>query len=396
MLCFQYYTDEDRGSQSLDSEGAPPVMSKGSYTNLYNSREDLALGDSAHSIYKEKSSSYISANPRGAAAAADLSSGLGQGRLIGGHVTSAPSSAAQYYSHPHSQQYPGNNRPSPGVAKRATETSASHMISQAPPTSSGSSALPSSGFIAGQGAMVTSASGGAMSPLASDAKYPTNHALFTDNIGPSPLRPPFNAQKSSSTGSLGMGSRPPRTAVIRTSPTLPSHAGVSYYPQGGVSSSSSGGGLQGSAFTGLQSQQQPSSQHRHAQYSSSKNSGVPKSSSASAGGARRYRESGYTSSATTASRGGGGAAVHSDTASQHRHQRNNHRLQASSAAAGAVDSGEISNVPGAIKRPMSFVKALEMSDQLQMAERTSHGPARHGSDNADDSAQYGSSYEISV
>jgi len=62
-------------------------------------------------------------------------------------------------------------------------------------------------------------------------------------------------------------------------------------------------------------------------------------------------------------------------------------------------SQSLDNVPGAIRRPMSFVKALEMSDALALQERQHERKKlekqrMHSSD--DKKGQYGSSYEISV
>lgn len=102
------------------------------------------------------------------------------------------------------------------------------------------------------------------------------------------------------------------------------------------------------------------------------------------GGRGKYKESGYSSSSTTATS----------------------RTSESLPAASAADNKQaLSDIPGAIRRPMSFVKALEMSDALQMQERerTRHkqrqvSPALQPEiiTEEEQRAMYGSSYEISV
>ena len=60
---------------------------------------------------------------------------------------------------------------------------------------------------------------------------------------------------------------------------------------------------------------------------------------------------------------------------------------------------EMDNVPGAVRRPMSFVRALEMSDQLAVAERETldqRQRQRHLATPDEEHQMYGSSYEISV
>ena len=388
-MCLQYYTDEDRGSQSLDiDDGAPPVMSKGSYSNLYNasSADELRLGDSAHSLKTlplSRSNQGISSDPRGL-------TGGGGGLIIGGHVKNPPpSSAAERYASLTTQQYQhqaGGVRPSPGLAQRATAAPVSLLPSALSPTK------------------VTSAL-----PLPSDAKYPTTHALHNDRREHSPVRTAsavspsaFTGHKSNSTGSLGTGSRPPRSALVpqtRQSPTFPPQPPVSYFPQGG------GGQREFSMHP---------APHLPPRQDSNRKSG------------KKYRESGYSSSAT--------ATSHSSRP-PHKHVTSS-RVPPSSLSAsvpqaaafiGAASGGggEISNVPGAVRRPMSFVKALEMADHLQTRERQGYhnsnnssskttAPQQHsrshahapnvryapsGADSnaqADDSQHFGSSYEISV
>jgi hypothetical protein len=62
---------------------------------------------------------------------------------------------------------------------------------------------------------------------------------------------------------------------------------------------------------------------------------------------------------------------------------------------------DIDNVPGAVRRPMSFVRALEVSDQLAVQERqkqqTQQRQKQQTSPIEEDRQNlYGSSYEISV
>ena len=83
-----------------------------------------------------------------------------------------------------------------------------------------------------------------------------------------------------------------------------------------------------------------------------------------------------------------------------RHGRPGHWQDAAASEYAPPPRPPISNVPGSVARPMSFVRAMEMSDSLAMQERTNR--ARHKArlnstlEEEDSQQMYGSNYEISV
>ena len=298
--------------------------------------------------------------------------------IIGGHVkNAAPASAVERYASLTTQNYqqqPGGVRPSPGLAQRAAAAPGSLLPSALSPTKVASSM-----------------------PLASDAKYPTRQALPSERREPSPVRTgsvvspsAFTAHKSNSTGSLGTGSRPPHSALAplaRQSPTFPVSQQLSHVSRAG----------QQRDYTYALNPATLTQAPLHPRQDSKRKSG------------KKSRSSGYSSSATTASHTG--RPPHQVVTSSRVHTLPA-PVPPAAAFMGAASGGDISNVPGAVRRPMSFVKALEMADQLQMVERQKEaqsmrslnrpydvGDAAPGAapDSNDDSQQhYGSSYEISV
>ena len=202
-------------------------------------------------------------------------------------------------------------------------------------------------------------------PLPNDAKYPTTQALITD----SDRHMPLCRSQHSSRDNL---SKPPP-------PGGSTNTGGLYAPQPVVN---------GNNIRDLGPRHAPP---HHAP--------------------PRHKESGY-SSATTVSAGGvvsqplpprDSHAAMSQPPSQGGHAvmpqppRDNHTLGVG-----------IRNVPGAVMRPMSFVRAMEMSDSLALQDRAQHGrrpppPPRGMREDAlreeetdVSQAMYGSSYEISV
>ena len=184
--------------------------------------------------------------------------------------------------------------------------------------------------------------------LASDQMYPTTQALITDKVlaqGQAGGGTGMGAKRSTSAGSLsGVGvGKPGQTKGVRTSPTYPpttSHGPSGYPPTA------------------------PAAQHRPPH------------------GARTYKESGYSSSSS------GG--------------RNQDQLGALPERPPPV--GAYDNVPGAVRRPMSFVRALEMSDHIAAQERErelqrqryQREQQRKRQEEEERKKAYGSTYEISV
>lgn len=329
-----YYDDDVRGSQSLDAEAPPPPRQQGSYSNLYDSAQELPLGGSAHSLQARPA---VVPPP---------------GWAMGARP-------AQY------------TRPSPGIAKKNQNQADGGSNGISPTNPLGiplrHPGMPSNSVNKPRGAIAHSPSLDRV--LASDAKYPTNQALITDTLGPSPPpRPTTTTHKSSSTGQLSSKQTSGRGPLpqSRTSPvTISSQQGppVSYYPPQEV-------------ITPLYNYPGDAATRLYNKGPAAYNANVP----------RKYKESGYSSS-TSAAR---------------------------SSASSGDPLGAVGNVPGAVRRPMSFVRALEMSDQIQAVERDtetrSHGGSHQGvrgvgkrtqsldlaEEDLAGSRQYGSSYEISV
>lgn len=392
------YYEDDRGSHSQDSEAPPPVVSKGSYTNLYDCN-DLPLGGSAHSLQPRN---HVSADPRGGDA----------------HYNNG---GAAYNQAPR-PPYHMTTRMSPGLAKRQQQPVQQqhypyHHNRQAvtTPVTSPEDISPTSPLgIPLQNMKPRLVNSPSMDKaLASDAKYPTNQALITDTLGPTPPRPVVATQKSSSTGQLSKNSsRPPLPHGSRTSPVTVGGQPGSYYnsrppghPQSNTAAVAGGKQLYNYPHVAPSNTGPVNKAPMYSKGPSAYSGNVP----------RKYKESGYSSSATNASsrhhqqQHMGGGDGRPPKQPQHHHHPQQH-----------LDPSleQVSNVPGIVRRPMSFVRALEMSDQIQVVEkdketvvqqhpqysnnsgRFNSRPSRTASleveDELSQSKQYGSSYEISV
>ncbi len=212
--------------------------------------------------------------------------------------------------------------------------------------------------------------------LASDAKYPTTQALITDkgktvpNLPPVPPQP-VGAKRSSSQGSLNKQSRGTRTTEPTAAPQVQPRYPLSHM----------NGGEDNAAVHGPPHKVQT---------------------------VVKYKESGYSSSSTSGSSGVPLTEVRTAAAPGPRHQA----YAPPSASVKTLPASELDNVPGAVRRPMSFVKAVELSDALASQERErekqqlqgqkQHGrtPPSQGPSLATTSEErhnlYGSTYEISV
>ena len=223
--------------------------------------------------------------------------------------------------------------------------------------------------------------------LASDEKYPTTQALITDTLGPSPPRPspaPGRNPHHSSSGSL---SRPPprapagRAAQSQLPPSGSQAPSISSVPSSRTNSTD------GRYTLPAVPSRPPSGKAPR----SSSSSAISAAAAAAGGeppgvhsnkGMMRPRESGYSSTTSTAT-----GRPHTDSYPSR-----------GTVSTGANIDANIDNVPGAVRRPMSFVKALEMSDQLQVSQdkRQTRPKLSTPQEEAETRQMYGSSYEISV
>ena len=395
------------------------MLNRGSYTNLYDSTHDLPLGGSAHSLQTHQNhtrTAGVSQDPRG---------------IVGppGSNTNTIGSGAGFIP----DQWPpprGANhmtRPSPGIAKKREQRdvgNSADATQQKPPVNPHHQSH-------GQMVIMNSPSMDRAMSLASDAKYPTNQALITDTLGPSPPRPVISTHKSSSTGQLNKNLRnhqsqqgnnnntttansqqqqqylqqhqhhhPSGTvASNRTSPitVVTQQGAVNYYPSGTNSAGRNTLGSQSGGGSGIVGNLS-SKPVGPASTAMAKPSLYTKGPAASSGNVpRKYKESsGYSSSTTNSSRHTEGGGNNNSNIS--------HRPNNNAANSDPVALNDVSNVPGAVRRPMSFVKALEMSDQIQTAEkdkdkqrlRQTRSNSLDIDQDVTQSKQYGSSYEISV
>ena len=204
--------------------------------------------------------------------------------------------------------------------------------------------------------------------LASDAKYPTTQALITDkgktvpNVASSSQ--PVGAKRSTSQGSLNKQSRGTRTF---SEPR---------YSQNHINGSGD-----------------------------NPNTATVNNPPHKVQTVVKYKESGYSSSSTSASSNTPLTDARGPSA---RHQHHNpHAPPVTSVKA----IQEADNVPGVVRRPMSFVKAVELSDALASQERErekqSQAQQKHGrpqpsqlptlgTTSEERHNMYGSTYEISV
>ena len=312
--------EHDIQSQSRDCEPPPPPNSSGSYTNLFDTSQDVPLGGSATSLRNQQ-----------------------------------PSPAQLRV--PPKNLYP--NRPSPG-RQRAIESRAPmatpDQFSPTTPSPNGLNAAPAP--------KAPPRSPRTERRLASDQKYPTMQALITDKAGKHQVtsNTAVGAKRSASAGSLsGVATgKPPPPKGVRTSPTYPPSTQPSTQPM-----------YPSSQAAGLPPRGAP---HHHQQ---------PRP--------HRYKESGYSSSSTAA-----GAPPTGRHFSELATDINQYRQEAQPVPVG----GNFDNVPGAVRRPISFVRALEMSDaiahQEREKERLRQQLERKKRQAEEDKQLYGSTYEISV
>ncbi len=171
-------------------------------------------------------------------------------------------------------------------------------------------------------------------PLASDAKYPTTQALITDRGRSTNTNPvPVGAKRSASQGSLNKVSRGARTtSPDQRYPPAPVHNHMENQP----------GAMGGQG------------DHATVRPHPNKVQTVVK-----------YKESGYSSSSTS-----GSSSKHTelspltDRGPPSVVSRPPHPQQQPPAT-----NQDLDNVPGVVRRPMSFVKAVELSDALASQER---------------------------
>ena len=350
---FQLNMEDDHGSQSQGSDApmAPKPVS-GSYTNLFDTREDVPLGGSAHSLR---------ANTLG------RSGNTAEGMYMG----------------------PPASRPSPVAGKKRSADVRAPMAQQdefSPTSPIGVTTSAPQPYHAPMSAVphyINSPSAERSMSLASDEKYPTTQALITDTLGPSPPHQPPPPRRSA--GAV----RPPAPGAVGAARPPAPGARMVYGPPIGT---------QQSRPTYIPGQARPQTY----------NSGLPPQYRAPAvtGATHRYplpptqpqapKESGYSSSSTSKSADSATGLTNTNT---------------NAATVDPENKQALSDVPGAIRRPMSFVKALEMSDQLQQQQqdrdRERLRQQRHKpqptpperiteEEEQQPQQQYGSTYEISV
>lgn len=321
-------------SQSLDCE-PPPPPNNGSYTNLFDTSQDMPLGGSAHTM-------------------------RGQ---IQQPALARESPKIQRPGAPPRNLY--SNRPSPGRQRAAEIREPAPM---ATPDQFSPVTTPSPTTAAQQQAAkhhVVTSRGAINSPsmersLAADEKYPTTQALITDKFsGLAGVGGGVGAKRSASAGSLSTV-KPSYSRGVRTSPTYP-----------------------------------PSSHHTYSNNQVPNTVAVLDTKAAVHHQLRKphkYKESGYSSSSSTTA----SSNKHSELAAIAEHRVTNSQPQ--------PQAQDLDNVPGAIRRPMSFVRALEMSDTIALQERErererertrqkERQKQRHDDERKN---AYGSTYEISV
>ena len=341
---LQRYPLEDEGglqSQSADCEPPPPPP-HGSYTNLFDTSNDVPLGGSAHSMQR------LPGN--------------------GTHITGAPlytemmpnRNVAAPVPPPRSVQ---SGRISPGHSRAVTAPIA--MPDQFSPSDPSPANMYPGGVQQNMVYMPTRNSPSTEHSLASDAKYPTTQALITDKgktVPNVPMSQPVGAKRSTSQGSLNKQSRGTRTT---SEPR---------YSQNHINGS-------GDNPVTAKSNNPPHKVQTVV----------------------KYKESGYSSSSTSASSN----TPLTDARVPNTRHHNPHAPPITS----VKTLQEIDNVPGVVRRPMSFVKAVELSDAIASQERerekqnqvqnprgrsqASHPPTLDTT-NEERHNLYGSTYEISV
>ena len=365
---MQRYPLEDEGglqSQSADCEPPPPPP-HGSYTNLFDTSNDVPLGGSAHSMQRLPGNGthpitgaplYTEMLPgRSVNAPVPPPRSIQGGRISPGHqrITTAPMAVPDQFSPSDpspANMYPGGVQQKMAYVPVRNSPSAEHS-------------------------------------LASDAKYPTTQALITDKgktvPNMAPASQPVGAKRSTSQGSLNKQSRGTRTTTTAAAPATTSE--LPRYSQNHINGSGDNIPITATANNSAA----PPPPHKVQTVV-------------------KYKESGYSSSSTSASSNtpltdARGGPVTTTTTTRH---HNPHAPPVTSVRA----LQEIDNVPGAVRRPMSFVKAVELSDAIASQERERekqiqkhHGhsrppasqPPNLGTTNEERHNMYGSTYEISV
>ncbi len=355
LFQLQRYPLEDEAgmqSQSADCEPPPPPP-HGSYTNLFDTSNDMPLGGSAHNMQRVN---HITGGASLGGAASAESRGGAAGRISPGSQRSgqAPMAVPDQFSP--SDPSPVNMYPG--------------AMQQPPPQ---------------QKAAYMRNSPSAERSLASDAKYPTTQALITDKgkAASGVVPQPVGAKRSSSQGSLNKQSRGTRTVDAAPAPPQPQPRYTLNHQLGG------------------------SGDNHHHHYPAA--AGPPQPHKVQT--VVKYKESGYSSSSTNASSNtaltGGAAPV---PAPRH-HHHHPYAPPVTSVKPLPAAPAELDNVPGAVRRPMSFVKAVELSDAIasqererekQVAAQKQHGrsptsqPPALATTTEERHNVYGSTYEISV
>jgi hypothetical protein len=365
--------DQDMGGQSADCEAPPPPYTA-SYTNLFDTSQDVPLGGSAHSLRNHMTGD----SPRGARRA-----------------VAPPHSLATRHSPM------GQRRMEPQPPKRIVDPYRAPMatpdqFSPNTPSPSGYNVPPPAGYghpVPAGVHMVKSTS--VERSLAADEKYPTNQALITDHSGA------LGVPRSGSHNRLTSAGAAAHSRGVRTSPVAQryqraggkppahSHPHQHYNASNGVG----GGSVAGSV--------------------ASMSSGRPQHHQVQPQPQRAPKESGYSSSSTQASfkPPPPPSSMHQQRYQQHHphphhhhhHHQQPHRPPSENRGVAAEPigaEGSVGDIPGIVRRPMSFVRALEMSDAIAVQER--HRQQRQQQQqntlnvSTEDEKNYGSTYEISV
>ena len=352
----------DPDSQSQDCEPPLPVNT-GSYSNLFHMGDGLALGDSAYSLRAQPHTPPPRAHrTRQAAPPTTL------------HVACPPSPRQCRVAAP--MATPDHFSPSPPTTGHDLPL---RLVPQSPSAAARSR------------------------PLPNDAKYPTTQALITDSDRHMPLcrsqhSSRDNLSKSPPGGSTNTGGLYAPQPIVNGNNIRdlgPRHA-LPRHKESGYSSATtvSAGGVVSQPLPPRDSHaamSQPPSQGSHTVMSQPLRDSHAVMS--------QPQRDGH---AVMSQHQRDGHAVMSQ------HQRDGHAVMSQPPRDNHSLGVGIRNVPGAVMRPMSFVRAMEMSDSLALQDRTQHGrrpppPPRGMRDDAlreeetdVSQAMYGSNYEISV
>lgn len=352
--------DQDLGGQSADCEAPPPPYSA-SYTNLFDPNQDVPLGGSAHSL-RNNITDDSPPSRRAVAPPHNLGprhSPMGQRRRDHQQQRrpvdpyQAPMATPDQFS-PNSPSPTGYNLPPTGYGGGHPVPAGVHMVKSASVERS----------------------------LAADEKYPTNQALITDHSGALSMPRSGSHNRLTSAGAAahnrGVRTSPVAQRYQRKPPTQPQ---PQHYTNGGSTA-----GSMASVSSGRP-------QHQHPAY-------------------RVAKESGYSSSSTQASfkPPPQPSSLHQHPHyQQHQQPRYSHHQRPHRPPSAAENRGvsadpsagaAIPAIPGNIRRPMSFVRALEMSDAIASQERHRQHAQNVNVNtlnvSSEEDKNYGSTYEISV